>query len=181
MGKRIAMILLFGFEEIEAVVPADVLRRLGFDLSLAGEGDLAEGSHGVRIKTDCRLDDLDADKLDCIILPGGMPGSVNLMKNAKVLKLVRDMDAAGKMVAAICAAPIALAAAGVIKGLKITAHPSVKDQLRDAAYTGAMTEHDRNIVTGKGPGASFEFACRVAFALGKGDKSERLMGEMFVK
>jgi 4-methyl-5(b-hydroxyethyl)-thiazole monophosphate biosynthesis len=83
-------------------------------------------------------------------------------------------------VSAICAAPIALKAAGVIEGKTVTSHPSVKNELKGCIHTGNLTETDGNIVTGKGPGAAFEFAVKVASALGKAAEADALMKNMFV-
>jgi len=178
--KTIAVLLEFGFEEIEMIVPVDILRRLGFNVIIAGAKDLVEGSHGLKLKPDLTIKEIDHNKLDCVILPGGMPGSVNLLKNNDVLELLKRISQKNALIAAICAAPIVLAEAGLTAGLKITAHPSVKDQLKGAIYTGNLTEKDRNIITGKGPGASFEFADRIASALGKASEAKQLLKDMFI-
>lgn len=177
---KIAIVLADGFEEIEAVVPADVLLRLGFEVVLAGLGKEVKGSHGLRVRPDCLISDLEADGLSAAVLPGGMPGSLNLKNSSAVLSLVKKNSDAGKVTAAICAAPIALHAAGLLKGRRVTAHPSVKDQLAGAEYTGSLTEVDGKIITGKGPGAAYEFACRIAEALGKKAEAARLMKDMFI-
>ena len=183
MTKRIAVLLEEGFEEIEAIVPIDVLRRLEFDVVLAGKSAKVAGAHGINIETDCLIDDLDASDLDAVLLPGGMPGSTNLRDNPKVTALVKEMYEAGKITAAICAAPIALAEAGVTKGKKCTAYPMqlVHDALSDAEYTGNPAETDGNLITGKGPGAAFDFAVAVASALGKAPQARSLMKNMFVR
>ncbi|HPN84890.1 MAG TPA: DJ-1/PfpI family protein [Victivallales bacterium] len=180
MNKKIALMLAEGFEEIEVVVPIDVLRRLEFNLVIAGEKDLVRGSHGLEIKCDSRINSIRSEDFDCIILPGGMPGSLNLMNNKNVINIVKEMNKNKKLICAICAAPIALSQAGVIKGVKITSHPSVKDKLSESNYSGSNVEQDANIITGKGPGVSFEFTCRIAQALGKKRESEELMKDMFV-
>ncbi|HPO90886.1 MAG TPA: DJ-1/PfpI family protein, partial [Victivallales bacterium] len=120
--KTIAFLLEFGFEEIETIVPVDILRRLGFNVIIAGAKDIIEGSHGLKLKPDIMIKDIDCNKLDAVVLPGGMPGSINLAKNPNVLKILKEMEAKNALIAAICAAPIALAAAGLITGIKITAH-----------------------------------------------------------
>jgi len=180
MKKKIAIILADGFEEIEAVVPADVFRRLEFELVISGLSKIVTGSHGIKIQTDCLLSELKEPELDAIFLPGGMPGSANLRDSSEVLALVRKVNARKGIVSAICAAPIALKAAGVIEGKTVTSHPSVKNELKGCNHTGKLTETDGNIVTGKGPGAAFEFAVKVASALGKASEAETLMSNMFV-
>jgi 4-methyl-5(b-hydroxyethyl)-thiazole monophosphate biosynthesis len=180
MKKKIAVILADGFEEIEAAVPINVLRRLEFEVVIAGLSKTVNGSHGIKIQADCLLSELSGTEFDAIFLPGGMPGAANLRDSSDVLSLVRKVNAKGGIVSAICAAPIALKAAGVIEGKTVTSHPSVKNELKGCIHTGNLTETDGNIVTGKGPGAAFEFAVKVASALGKAAEADALMKNMFV-
>ena len=182
MNTRVAVLLKEGFEEIEAIVPIDVLKRLDFDVVLAGDGETVTGAHNVVMNTEEQIAALTPGVLDAVILPGGMPGSVNLRDDSSVLNLVTGMYDAGKIVAAICAAAIVFAEAGIMKGKTCTGYPMdlVKKALSDADYTGGRTETDGNIVTGKGPGAAFEFAVAVAAALGKEAQAKMLMKNMFV-
>ena len=183
MMKNIAILLEDGFEEIEAIVPIDVLRRLGFNLVLAGKTAKVAGAHSVKIETDALISELKSEDLDAIILPGGLPGSTNLRDNSDVIKLVSEMYSAGKLVAAICAAPIVLAEAGIMHGAKCTGYPMdmLKKALSDANYTAGRIEQDGNIITGKGPGAAFEFAVAIASCLGKQAQARSLMKSMFQK
>ena len=174
------MILADGFEEIEALAPADVLRRLGFDLILAGlTGKMVKGSHGISVAADVELAAIDYLP-DVLILPGGMPGSVNLRDSELVIRLIRMVADAHKPLAAICAAPIALHAAGVTKDRTLTSHPSVKEILKDCAHTGRRVERDGQLVTAMGPGAAFEFAVAIADLLGKGKEARQLLKDMFI-
>jgi len=181
--KKIAILLENGFEEIEAIIPIDVLRRLDFDIVLAGKNIKITGAHNINIDADCLIDELNADNLDAIILPGGLPGSTNLRDNPKVISLVSEMHKAGKLVSAICAAPIALQKADIMKNKKCTGYPMpmLKDALKDADYTAERVETDGNIITAKGPGASFEFAVAIASYLGKKPQAHTLMKNMFQK
>lgn len=184
MTKKIAIVLAEGFEEIEAVVPADILRRLGFDVVFASlKGKNARGSHGIVIEADCAIADLKASDLSALVLPGGMPGAVNLRDDKRLLALVRDVYNNGSITAAICAAPIALHAAGILKGKTVTGYPFplLEETLSDANYTRNRTEIDGNIITGKGPGVAFEFSVKIAEALDKGPEAEQVMSTMFVK
>ena len=181
MEKKIAVILADGFEEIEATVPIDVFRRLEFEVVIAGLSKTVKGSHGIKIQADCLLSELKEPDIDAVFLPGGMPGAANLRDSSEVLALVRKVNSKGGIVSAICAAPIALKAAGVIEGKTVTSHPSVKNKLKECNHTGKLTETDGNIITGKGPGAAFEFAVKVASALGKTPEAESLMINMFVQ
>lgn len=169
-----------GFEEIEAVVPIDVLRRLGIEVVIAGLSNTVKGSHGIKIQTDCLISELIESELDAVFLPGGMPGSANLRDSSEVLALVKKVNVRGGVLSAICAAPIALYAAGIIEGRTVTSHPSVKEELKGCIHTGKLAEADGNIITGKGPGAAFEFAAKVASSLGKESEVEALLKNMFV-
>ena len=183
MSRKMAVLLAEGFEEIEAVIPIDVLRRLEFEVVTVSLGGKVSGSHGIIFDPDCLIDALDAAALDAVILPGGLPGAENLKNSPQVINLVREMYNAGKIVAAICAAPIALAQAGIMKGKTCTGYPMalVKDALADANYTAEKVEHDGNVITGKGPGAAFDFAVEIAIAMGKESQARQLMKSMFVK
>ena len=105
------------------------------------------------------------------------------MASAEVISLVQQLNSAGKIVAAICAAPIVLAEAGIMAGKTCTGYPMamVKDALANANYTGGKAERDGNIVTGKGPGAAFDFSLELAIALGLEPEARQLMKVMFVK
>lgn len=183
--RAVAVLLAEGFEEIEAVVPVDVLRRLEVPVTVVGVGGREiTGSHGLRLVADTILEEVAADGLSALILPGGLPGATNLRDHPAVLALVRAVHAAGRPVCAICAAPIVLAAAGVVQGRTVTGYPMalVKEALAaaGATYTGNPFESDGPVVTGKGAGASFAFAVAVAAALGKEAAAQALMKTMFV-
>ena len=106
---KILEILASGFEEIEAVAPADIWRRLGFDVTLAGLDDMQiTGAHGITLECDALLDEVAALDFDAVFLPGGMPGSTNLRDSVVVQEIVKSMASAGKVVSAICAAPMVL-------------------------------------------------------------------------
>lgn len=161
--------LTAGFEEIEFSAPVDILRRLDIPVVTAGiEGRQVEGAHGIVITADMLLVDADPVLYSGIVLPGGA-ASWKLRDMPAVLKLVREMNAAGKLVAAICAAPLVLQAAGVLRGRHITAYPA-EDVLKDLTDAGEVTSRpamrDGNIITGRGPGASFDFAFALAEYMG---------------
>ncbi|MDD5697354.1 MAG: DJ-1/PfpI family protein [Victivallaceae bacterium] len=182
MKEKIVMVLAPGFEEAEAVVTADVLRRLEFDLVLAGLNGLeAVGAHGIRLLADAQLKNLRAADFGAVVLPGGMPGAMNLRNSDELMEFTGAVYAAGGVAAAICAAPIALARFGLTAGKTITAYPGFEHYLEGNVPTGRPTERDGRIVTGKGPGAAFEFGGRIAEALGKRAAVAKLFTGMFVK
>ena len=180
MGKKIMLLLAPGFEEIEALGTCDVLRRLKFDVTLTAlSGDEVAGAHGMRVAADAELAELDQNSFDAVVFPGGMPGAVNLLA---VKDIARDFATAGKVVAAICAAPIVLSAAGVLKERAFTMYPGFGKYLNAGETpTGRLVEVDGNVVTGKGPGATFFFAAAVARALGVSAEATReVLSSMFV-
>lgn len=181
--QPILVLMATGFEEIELVAPIDILRRLNFNVVTVGvESRRVEGSHGIIMESDMLLVDVDASLYDAIILPGG-PASWLLRDTPAVLELVRQMHAEDKLVAAICAAPIALEAAGILSKRKVCCYPApaVLDALKVVAdISDAPTVTHANIVTGRGPGAALEFGFAVATALGKAKEVAELRSEMMM-
>ena len=143
--KKVAILAAPGFEEIELIAPLDILRRLNMEVMLAGvQSDKVVSAHDVTVTTDTMLDKLHADKLDALVLPGGA-GSWILRDTPEVIHLVKKMHEAGKLVAAICAAPIVLAKAGLVKDREITAYPA-QDVYRELNEAGARIVKDENVV-----------------------------------
>ncbi|MBR7121236.1 MAG: DJ-1/PfpI family protein [Lentisphaeria bacterium] len=179
--KKILLILADGFEEIEALGTADVLRRLGMAVTLAGlETEEVTGAHGMKISADVRLAAVSNDLFDAVLLPGGMPGAANLDKSCEVDKVLQKAAASGKIIGAICAAPFILAKRGLLDGKKFTMYPGFESELHGLQYSDAPALTDGNIVTGKGPGAVFAFAGAVAGALGFSQECEKLYRGMFI-
>ncbi len=164
----ILIILAEGFEEAEAVITIDVLRRLEFDVCLASLSDNREvvSSHNIKFIADETLNDCKDRDYRAIVLPGGMPGSANLRDNRTVIDTVKKANANGALVCAICAAPIVLSHAGILDNSKFTAYPGFEKYFNTPPLKD-MVVQDGNIITGKGPGAAFEFAMKIAQALGK--------------
>lgn len=186
MSKKVLILLADGFEEVEAVGTGDVLKRLGCQVVMAGvESEKVRSSASLYICADALLDSLTGDlsSFDAVILPGGLPGATNLRDNGKVKKIVAGFAAEGKIVAAICAAPAALSAFGILEGKCVTGYPGCErlSPVSDLAFTGSRTERDGNIVTGKGPGVSLEFGAEIGRALGvEEEKINSVLDGMFV-
>ena len=179
---NLVMILAPGFEELEAVGTADVLARLGIDVTFAGLDSIKiTGSHNMTIAAHHKLADLVCSDYDGVILPGGLPGSTNLLDSELVIRWIKEMNLNGKITAAICAAPIVLAKAGVLTGGRFTMYPGFDSYLNGLEYTSALAEREGTVITGKGPGAVFAFAAKIAEAAGAGSKVADLFKGMFVR
>jgi len=173
-----------GFEEVEAVAIVDVLRRGGVDVVLAGVGttEAVEGAHGIRVGVDVALQDVSGEHFDVVVLPGGEPGVTNLLQSATVQETVSRQLDAGRVLAAICAAPRILAARGALSGRRATSHPSVAGELRagGADYDTRRVVRDGSILTSRGPGTALEFALELLAMLGHADDAARLRDAMQV-
>lgn len=163
--RRVLVPLAEGFEETEAVAVIDVLRRAELAVTVAGvTGGPITGSHGITLVPDTDLAQLDLASIDALVLPGGMPGTKHLIEDLRVIQLVRRLVEQGRPVAAICAAPRVLAEAGVVDGLDVTSHPSVRTMLGSAhvvaepRVVAAATATGSTVVTSQGPGTALEFA-----------------------
>lgn len=163
MRKTAVIILAKGFEEIESVTPIDLLVRSGVQVIIAGLTDtLVKGSRGITIKTDCLIDEI-PDEFDALILPGG-PGAKLLAASDKVTQLIKKQNKAGRLIAAICAAPaVVLNPTGILSGKKMTAFPGYEKDLNpDVTHVDKCVVVDGPIITSKGPGTAFEFSLRIA-------------------
>lgn len=164
--KRVIIPLAPGFEEVEALAPADILRRAGAEVTLAGTVDGAiTGRNMIRVLPDTVMDKTDAKDYDMIILPGGYQGTENLKKDAMVKKAVGELMSLGRFVTAICAATTVLSLLGVTEGRAVTSHPSVRDQLKAREISDERVVVDGRIITSQGPGTAMEFAFALVEAL----------------
>lgn len=180
-GERILVPLAEGFEEIEAVTIVDVLRRAELEVTVAGlvPGPV-RGSHGIPVTPDAHLGDLDTSTFTMVVLPGG-PGTKNLAQDERVLAVVRRLAAEGKRTAAICAAPLVLHAAGVIEGVPVTSHPSVRGKLPGAIVRDRpRVVRSGPIVTSQGAGTAMEFALALVADLRGEARAAELAAAMVV-
>ncbi len=162
MNKKSFVFLADGFEEIEAMATVDVLRRAGMDVITVSvnEGVLVTGSHGIAVNADVTVGMADCFDADWLILPGGLPGATNLASCHRVKELLHAQESRGGGIAAICASPaVVLAPIGLLAGHKATCYPGC--EVDGLTFTGAGVEVSGNIVTGKGPGLTLEFALAI--------------------
>ncbi len=158
---KVYVFLANGFEDVEALIPIDVLRRGGVNVVTVSTTDslMVETAHQVKIQADTMFGDNSYADADLLLLPGGMPGSSNLYQHEGVCKAVLAQAAAGKKVAAICAAPaVVLGQLGVLDGKRATCYPGCESMLAKAHYTGELVTVDGDITTAEGPAAAFPFA-----------------------
>ena len=159
---KVCIPLATGFEDIEAITLIDVIRRGGIEVVTAGVGaEIIESAHNVKVIADTTIDKVNADEFDLVVLPGGLPGATNLAKSEEVKNLLRAMDEKGKYVGAICAAPIALKEAGVLKD-KYTAYPGWESNIRKEGYiSDQKVVEDKNVLTSKGPATAICFGLEI--------------------
>ncbi len=173
-----------GFEEMEAVIVVDVLRRADIAVVTAALTSCltVAGSHGIPMVADTTLDAVLEDSFDAVALPGGLPGAIHLRDDARVAKLTRGVVERGGWAAAICAAPMALAAFGLLQGKAFTSHPSVRDRLAEAGgtYVEQRVAADGRIVTSRSPGTALEFALALVARLADEATARRLSEAMLV-
>lgn len=161
------ILLAPGFEEAEALVPADLLRRAKIETALVSvTGEPVPGSHGITVTADTDLDGVDLSGADMVVLPGGGPGFKNLGKEPRVEQLVRSAAEKGLWVAAICAAPTLLGKWGLLTGKEAVCYPGMEEGLAGArvrASSGVVT--DGRIITGRAAGSAFDFGLALIEAL----------------
>ena len=159
--KKVAVILAEGFEEIEALTSVDVLRRAGAIASIVGLNDVnIKGCHNICVKADVTLREMKELDYDAIVLPGGLPGASNLANDTRLKAILQNFDKSNKLICAICAAPMVLERARVLKD-SFVCYPGFEENVR-SDKRGYISDKnvlkDQNIITGKGPAFSMEFA-----------------------
>ncbi|MBU0673594.1 MAG: DJ-1/PfpI family protein [Proteobacteria bacterium] len=163
MAVKVLIPLAAGGEELESVTMINLFRRAGFTVVSAGldvSRKPVKCARGTVIIPDATLDECLHDEFDLVALPGGQPGTDTLRKDGRILKLVRDQVAAGRYMAAICAAPMVLGEADVLSGRAVTCYPGTLDGqgFSDIDFRSDPVVVDGKIVTSKGPGTALDFA-----------------------
>ena len=160
-----------GVEDIETVTIIDVLRRGEVAVTTASlAGKSVRGSHQIAIESDALLDSVNVDHFDALVLPGG-PAAKTLREEPRVLELIRRAARGGKLVAAVCAAPTALEAAGVLAGKRATVYPG--NQLPSAELVEERVVEDGNLVTSRGPGTTMAFALKLVERLSGAETAKK--------
>lgn len=172
----IYMFLADGFEEIEALCPLDLLRRVGAPIKTVAVGGslLVTGSHGITVKADMLEDELTDEAPQMIILPGGMPGTVNLESSNVVIRAVENCISVDSYISAICAAPMVLGKRGVLRGKEAICFPGFEKYLDGAKISDKKVVRDGKIITAMGMGVALDFGLELVSALYGREKADEL-------
>ncbi len=169
------ILLADGFEEAEALVPADLLRRAGVEVTLVGvTGETVTGAHGIAVVSEVNVEAVNVEHMEMLVVPGGLPGVTNVAASESAMKLVKAAAEGKSYLAAICAAPaMVLGPLGVLKGYKATGYPGTEEGMEGAQpQKGYSVVVDGDIITGEGPGAAFDFGLTLVQVL-KGEETAK--------
>lgn len=163
-GKNICVFFAPGYEEIEALTVVDVLRRAKLPVKMVSvdDTDVVTGAHGITVQMDTKLEALDFQQVEMIVLPGGQPGTRNLEQCASLMQELELFHEQHRPISAICAAPSILGHRGMLTGRKACCYPGMEEHLSGAKLTYAPCVTDDFITTGRGMGAAIPFACEIA-------------------
>jgi len=179
--SKVLVPLANGFEEIEAMSIIDTLRRAQVEVVVAGLGKKQVcGAHGVKVQCDAHIEDMKSSDFDMIVLPGGIPGATNLQKDESVQRLLKEFDDAKKQIGAICAAPVALQSAGVLKE-NYTCYPSFEANIKSEGYISNQdVVMDGNVTTSRGPGTALVFALSIVGQLCGEEMRENVKSQLLL-
>lgn len=174
--SKIALHLADGFEEIEALTVADILRRAEMEVFLVSITDTKRvvGAKGIVVEADKLFEEINYDEIDMIVLPGGMPGTTNLENHEELKKRIIEFDIDGKWIGAICAAPSILGKMAMLEDRKATCYPNFEQYLLGAEISTDSVVIDKNIITSRGPATAMEFGLKLVEVLSDQYKANRL-------
>lgn len=184
MTKKVALFIENGSEELEFIAPLDIMRRanLEVDLISANNEDFIASSHNVKILADKKIEEVNNIlDYDAIVIPGGMPGSTLLRDNKKIIEFYQTMYNSGKLVAAICAAPIVLSAAGITDDKEVTSYPGFDKEINYKNYNSEKAVViDKNVITAQGPAVAILFGYEIVNYLLQDNTAEDVKKAMLV-
>lgn len=173
--KMVYVFLANGFEEVEALVQVDMLRRCELEVKTVGiGGKFIRGAHGITVACDIEPTEMSDQDLQAIVLPGGMPGTLNLERSEDVQNMIRHCADHQILIGAICAAPSILGHMGLLHNKKAVCFPGFEGELTGAQVLDAPVVRDGNIITSKGAGTAFQFSFALAEALCSPARAEHL-------
>ena len=181
--KKVGIFMADGCEEIEGLTVVDIVRRAKLEMTTISITDKKEvtSSHNVTFLTDALASEVDFDGFDAIVLPGGMPGTLNLGASDMVNKVIKKFAGEGKIVAAICAAPTAFGAFGIVKDKKATCYPGMEAGLHCAEVLYDSVVTDGKVITSRGMGTAIDFGLKLVEILTDQDTSEKLAAAIVYK
>lgn len=172
------VLMVNGFEDVEAIEPIDIMRRAGIGVKTVGVmGKNATSSHDITIETDILIDDINKDDMEMLVLPGG-PGHTNLDESPEVQGLITYALEKDIYIAAICASPSILGKRGILDGKNYTCFPGFEKYAPNGNFTGEKATLDGKILTGKGAGAASNFGFKMVEILKGKDIADKLKKEM---
>ncbi|MCA9400580.1 MAG: DJ-1/PfpI family protein [Candidatus Omnitrophica bacterium] len=180
MPKKVLVLLAEGFEEVEAVMPVDILRRAGLNVTITSLGEnQVTGAHGLTIVADSKLLDIDPHQFDALVIHGGMPGAENLANDKNVFNIIKDYHQRGKLIAAICASPaFVLAPTGILSGKKATCFPGCEDKFDDkTTFVIDRVVVDGSVITSRGLGTAHDFALTIVGYLCGQQKADEIAAQ----
>ncbi len=180
---KVYMHLAEGFEEIEALTVVDVLRRAEIDIETVSVTDSKEvkGAHHIKVCADTLFEGADYDECGMIVLPGGMPGTVNLERHKELCKHIKKFNDEGKWIAAICAAPKVLGNLGILSEKPATCYPGFEGELKGAIIKDEPVVQAGRIITSKGPGTAMAFSLKIVEVLKERKTADKISEEMMVR
>ena len=177
-SDMVYVFLAEGFEEIEALTPVDLLRRAQVETSLVSiypDKKTVKGARGITVECDMTISEAKRDNADLLVLPGGMPGTVNLLECADLMSWVSEHNKKGGRIAAICAAPARiLGEGGYLKGKRATCYPGMESLMEGADASSDSVVTDGNITTSRGLGTAVDFACEMIKLICGSDKAAEI-------
>ena len=169
------MFLADGFEEVEALAPLDILRRAGVKIYTVGvTGVYVKGAHDIVVKADIELPDIEKEKIDAVILPGGLGGTNNMDASAEVKEIVKYTADNNGLVCAICAAPSILGKMGLLEGKEATCYPGFEDTFKGGKYLKQSVVKCNNFITSDGMGSAYNFGFEITAALSSWEVADKI-------
>ncbi|MFA9379120.1 MAG: DJ-1 family glyoxalase III [Lachnotalea sp.] len=161
--SKVCVFLADGFEEIEGLAVVDLLRRAAIDTDMVSimKGKEIKGGHNIVVIADKLYEEVNFAEYDMLVLPGGMPGTLNLSEHKGVVNQIQQFAEEGKGIAAICAAPSILGDSGLLIGKKAVCYPGYESRLTGAIVTKEKIEQDQNIITSRAMGTVYEFGLAI--------------------
>ena len=179
--KKVACLFADGTEELELLAVVDVLRRGGVKADLISiSGKMPVSAHGVAIEADLLIEEAEFEQYDAIYIPGGSGGAESLSKHPAVLEAVRTFNKASKILAAICAGPIVLEEAGILKGHTGTSYPGFEQDLSFDNYKDDLVVVSNQVITSRGPATALLLGFELLRQLGLTEKADELWDAMLM-